>query len=153
MVTRFRNKGLDRGAIPNVLYALVVDDEPLILMHTCDIPEGAGLRFHEAGSGEEATFLGDHADNVTLLFSDVEMPSDTDGFELAHYVAKNWRWIEIVIASGNVKPCPGGHARQSDVHRQAFQRSHAPATYLGGAAGQQTTRAPQASSNCAFLDS
>ena len=46
-------------------------------------------------------------DDVTLLFSDVEMPGDTDGFALAHYVAEHWPWIEIVIASGNVKPGPG----------------------------------------------
>ena len=41
-------------AIPTVPYALVVDDDPLILRHACDIPEGAGFRFHEAGTGEEA---------------------------------------------------------------------------------------------------
>ena len=89
-------------------YALLVDDDPLILMHACDILEGAGLRFREAGTGEEAkTLLADHADDVTLLFSDVEMPGETDGFALAHYVADHWPWIEIVIASGNVKPGPG----------------------------------------------
>ena len=86
-------------------YALVVDDDPIILMHACDILEEAGFRFHEAGTGEEAkTLLADHARDVTLLFSDVEMPGETDGFALARYVAEHWPWIEIVIASGNVKP-------------------------------------------------
>jgi len=41
-------------AIPSVPYALVVDDDPLNLRHACDIPEGAGFRFHEAGTGKEA---------------------------------------------------------------------------------------------------
>ncbi len=88
-------------AIPTVPYALVVDDDPLILMHACDIPEGAGFRFYEAGTGDEAkTFLGHHADDVTLLFSDVAMPGDTNGFALTHYVAEHRPWIGIVIASG-----------------------------------------------------
>ena len=53
-------------AIPTVAYAVVVDDDPLILRHACDIPEEAGFRFHEAGTGKEAeTLLADHADGVT----------------------------------------------------------------------------------------
>ena len=44
---------------------------------------------------------------MTLLFSDVAMPDDSDGCVLTHYFAEHWPWIEIVIASGNVTPCPG----------------------------------------------
>lgn len=86
-------------------YALVVDDDAFILMDACSILETAGFRFYEAGSGDEAkTLLSEHAESVTLLFSDVEMPGETDGFALAHYVDEHWPWIEIVIASGNVTP-------------------------------------------------
>jgi DNA-binding NtrC family response regulator len=108
MATRFHNKGLDGMASSTVSFAVVVDDDLFILMHACDILGAAGFRFHEAGTEEEAkTLLTDHADDVTLLFSDLEMPGDTDGFALAHYVAEHRPWIEIVIASGNVKPGPG----------------------------------------------
>lgn len=94
--------------ISTVAYALVVDDDPLILMHASDALVAAGFRFHKAGTGDEAkTLLGDHADNVMLLLSDVEMPGDTDGFALAHHVAHHWHGIEIVIASGNRKPGSG----------------------------------------------
>ncbi|WP_419815540.1 response regulator [Glacieibacterium sp.] len=86
-------------------YALVVDDDPLILMDACGILEDAGFRFFEAGTGDEAKLLlAEHAESVTLLFSDVEMPGETDGFALARYVAEHWPWIEIVIASGRIKP-------------------------------------------------
>ena len=95
-------------ASSTVPFAVVVDDDLFILMHACDILGAAGFRFYGAGTGEEAkTLLADHADNVRLLFSDVEMPGDTDEFALAHYVAEHWPWIEIVIASGNRKPGPG----------------------------------------------
>lgn len=90
-------------ASSTVPYTVVVDDDLFILLHACDILEEAGFRFHEAGTGEEAkTLLADRADDATLLFSDVDMPGDTDGFALAHHLAKHWPWI--VIASGSVKP-------------------------------------------------
>jgi DNA-binding NtrC family response regulator len=89
-------------------YALVVDDDAMILLHACDILEEAGFRFYEAGTGDEAkALLANHAEAVVLLFSDVEMPGNTDGFALARHVAETWPWIEIVIASGQVKPQPG----------------------------------------------
>lgn len=91
-----------------VPYALVVDDDPIILMNTCDILEDAGFRFYEAGTGDEAKdLLEQHADNVVLLFSDVEMPGATNGFALARHVAERWPWIEIIIASGRVEPNHG----------------------------------------------
>lgn len=97
--------GLVAMTISTIPYALVVDDDALILMHACDILEEAGFRFYEAGTGDEAkTLLDQVADNVTLLFSDVEMPGETDGFALARHVSEVWPWIEIVIASGRVTP-------------------------------------------------
>ncbi|WP_189677645.1 response regulator [Sphingomonas glacialis] len=89
-------------------YALVVDDDTLILMDACHILREAGFRCHEAGTGHEAvTLLDVHADNVILVFSDVEMPGDMNGFALAHHVATHWPHIEIVISSGRRKPEAG----------------------------------------------
>lgn len=89
-------------------FALVVDDDPIILMDACDILEDAGFRCHSADHGDAAKeMLPGHAEHITLLFSDVEMPGDTDGFALAHHVSTHWPWIEIVIASGHVRPKPG----------------------------------------------
>lgn len=88
-------------------YALVVDDDPIILMDACGILEDAGFRFFEAHNGDEAkALLAESAESVILLFSDVEMPGDTDGFALARYVTEHWPWIEIVIASGRIRPGP-----------------------------------------------
>lgn len=91
-----------------VPYALAVDDDPIILMDICGILEEAGFRCHSADHGDAAKgVLAEHAEGVTLLFSDVEMPGDTDGFALARHVAETWPHIEIVIASGRVKPNEG----------------------------------------------
>ena len=86
-------------------FALVVDDDAVIRADVCVILEEAGFRTHDAESGDEAKgLLHKVAESVTLLFSDVEMPGHTNGFALARYVAEHWPYIEIVVASGRMKP-------------------------------------------------
>jgi CheY-like chemotaxis protein len=94
--------------ISTVPYALAVDDDPLILMGVTDILNDAGFRTYEAYDGDAAVLmLPEYAHSITLLFSDVDMPGETDGFALARHVAENYPWIEIIIASGRVLPDPG----------------------------------------------
>jgi CheY-like chemotaxis protein len=89
-------------------YAIVVDDDPLILMDVCGILEDAGFRTHEADHGDAAILmLPEFAHTITLLVSDVDMPGETDGFALARHVAETYPWIEIVIASGRLRPEDG----------------------------------------------
>lgn len=95
-------------SLSTVPYALVVDDDPLIMMDTTSILEDAGFRFHEAMTGDEAKLiLQQHGESIILLFSDVDMPGDTNGFALARHTAEHWPAIEIVIASGHVMPKAG----------------------------------------------
>jgi CheY-like chemotaxis protein len=95
----------DRSDAP---FACVVDDNPAILMHACDILEEAGFRTLSAYDGDEALHrLEKHVGDVTLLFTDVEMPGSIDGFELARLVAGRWPDIAILVASGQVSPREG----------------------------------------------
>lgn len=113
--------GLGLMVLSTIPYALVVDDDAMILMHACDILEEAGFRFYEAATGDDAkALLADYASSVTLLFSDVEMPGATDGFALARYVDENWPWIEIVIASGRVTPVDGDMPEKATFIRKPF---------------------------------
>lgn len=92
-------------ATSTVPYALAVDDDPIILMDVTGILEDAGFRTYEADDGDAAiAMLPKYAHTITLLFSDVDMPGDTNGFALARHVAENYPWIEIVIGSGHVSP-------------------------------------------------
>jgi CheY-like chemotaxis protein len=89
-------------------YAVVVEDDPIIMMETTFILEDAGFRVHESFDGHEAVaLLGEHWESVVLLFSDVDMPGGMNGFALARHVAEHWPEIEIVIASGHVCPEEG----------------------------------------------
>lgn len=86
-------------------YAVVVEDDPIISMETAYILEDAGFRVHECFDGDEAiAHLGDNWERTVLLFSDVDMPGEINGFALARHVADHWPPIEIVIASGHVSP-------------------------------------------------
>src|SRR3982751_3913605 len=92
-------------SLSTVPYALAVDDDPFILMDVTGILEDAGFRTYEADDGDAAILmLPEYAHTITLLFSDVDMPGDTNGFALARHVAEHYPWIEIVIGSGHVSP-------------------------------------------------
>jgi len=94
--------------LSTVPYAIVVEDDPIIMMETTYILEDAGFRVHESFDGDEATvLLAEHWESTVLLFSDVDMPGTMNGFDLARHVAERWPQIEIVIASGHVSPAEG----------------------------------------------
>lgn len=94
--------------MPSKSCALVVDDDAFIRIDASSILEDAGFRCLEAANGDEAwAILDDEAGDVSLLFTDVEMPGGMDGFELARRTSARYPDIEIVIASGRVTPKPG----------------------------------------------
>ena len=100
--------GDERRSLPADPYALVVDDNALLLMNACDILEDAGFRFLEAGDGEQAIpLLEANWKRITLLFSDIEMPGELDGFALARHVSEHWPDIEIIVVSGRMQPEDG----------------------------------------------
>lgn len=104
-------------------FALVVDDDALILMHACDILEEAGFRFYEAGDGDAALRLLERfAENVILLFTDVEMPGSISGFDLARKVDERWPDIEIVVASGRISPSLGDMPERATFISKPFSK-------------------------------
>jgi CheY-like chemotaxis protein len=95
-------------ATSTIPFALSVDDDAIILMHISDILEDAGFRVLDAGDGDKALeLLKTRGQDITLLFTDVEMPGLTNGFALARAVSSTWPDIEIVVCSGRITPAPG----------------------------------------------
>jgi DNA-binding NtrC family response regulator len=88
-------------------HALVVDDDALIRMDAADIIEEAGFRPLEAYDVDSGiVVLEASADDIQLLFTDVQMPGSRDGFALARECAKRWPHIKILVASGQATPGP-----------------------------------------------
>ena len=57
----------------------------------------------ETGDSALAYVL-EQSGEVGAVFSDVQMPGDTDGLDLAQYIAVNWPAITVVLTSGRVHP-------------------------------------------------
>jgi two-component sensor histidine kinase/ActR/RegA family two-component response regulator len=88
-------------AIPNVL---VVEDEMILRMRAVDIVEDAGFHPVEAVNADEAISILESRSDISLLFTDIQMPGSIDGLKLAHAVHERWPSVKIILVSGQVKP-------------------------------------------------
>ena len=79
---------------------LVVEDEPLLRMLAVEVVEEAGFIAIEARDADEAVVLLESRSDITLLFTDINMPGSMDGLKLAHAVRNRWPPIKILVVSG-----------------------------------------------------
>ena len=91
----------DSSQVPNVL---VVEDEMMLRMRAVDIVEDAGFHPIEAVNADEALSILESRSDVSLLFTDIQMPGSMDGLKLAHAVHDRWPGIKIILVSGQVNP-------------------------------------------------
>jgi two-component system, response regulator PdtaR len=79
---------------------LVVEDEALVRWATRDGIEDAGFQVHDARDADEAIKLLEANPDISLIFTDVDMPGSMDGVKLAHYVRERWPPVKIIVTSG-----------------------------------------------------
>lgn len=82
---------------------LIVEDDPLLRMLAVEVVEEAGFVTLEAGNADEAVALLESHLDISLLFTDIDMPGSRDGLKLAHAVHDRWPLIKILIVSGKVR--------------------------------------------------
>lgn len=87
--------------VPNVL---IVEDEMMLRMRAVDIVEDAGFCAVEAMSADQAITILQSRSDISLLFTDIQMPGSMDGLKLAHAVHDRWPAIKIILVSGQVNP-------------------------------------------------
>ena len=87
--------------VPKVL---VVEDEMVLRMRAVDIVEDAGFYPVEAVNADEAISILESRSDISLLFTDIQMPGSMDGLKLAHAVHERWPAIKIILVSGRVTP-------------------------------------------------
>lgn len=85
---------------------LIVEDEPMIRDFVQEILEfEGGFRTESVENADQALeYLQAHADQVSLLLTDVRMPGTMDGIALANLVAAQWPSMPIVVMSGHGTP-------------------------------------------------
>jgi CheY-like chemotaxis protein len=91
----------DPTSVPSVL---VVEDEMILRMRAVDIVEDAGFNPVEAVNADQAISILESRSDISLLFTDIQMPGSIDGLKLAHAVHDRWPSIKIILVSGQVKP-------------------------------------------------
>jgi len=82
---------------------LVVEDEMVLRMRAVDIVEDAGFTAVQAVNADEALSILESRSDISLLFSDIQMPGSMDGLRLAHAVHHRWPSIKIILVSGHVR--------------------------------------------------
>ena len=73
-------------------------------MRAVDLVEDAGFTAVQAVNADEALSILESRSDISLLFSDIQMPGSMDGLKLAHAVHDRWPSIKIILVSGQVKP-------------------------------------------------
>ncbi len=87
-----------RGGTENIL---VVEDEPELRALVCEILKGYGYNIFEAGSGPDALPVWEkNIDQIDLLLTDMVMPGNMTGRELAERIKAQKPNVKVVYTSG-----------------------------------------------------
>jgi CheY-like chemotaxis protein len=85
---------------PTRRVVLIVEDEALVRMTAVGMVEEAGFEVLEAANADEAILLLEARRDITVVFTDIEMPGSMDGLKLARAVRGRWPPIKIIATSG-----------------------------------------------------
>lgn len=92
-----------RPRFPKPVIILVVEDEALVSMNVCEFLVEQEFTVFAAQDAAEALGLLEQLDGkIDLLFTDVNMPGEQNGFDLARQVARWWPAVRILITSGGM---------------------------------------------------
>lgn len=80
---------------------LVVEDESLIRMAIADSLEENGFTVVEASDAKQALERLEQHPDITIVFTDVNMPGSMDGIRLAKAVRDRWPPVRIYVTSGH----------------------------------------------------
>lgn len=73
-------------------------------MAASDFLRYCGYRVIEAANSAEALALFRAGEPIKIVFSDVNMPGDMNGFELAEWVHRQYPDVKVILTSGIARP-------------------------------------------------
>ena len=110
---------------------LIVEDDFLLRMDAADMIKAAGFEVIEAGNADQAIEVLEARPDITVVFTDIQMPGSMDGLKLARAVRGRWPPIKIIATSGRLHvdeldlpeggrflPKPYSHAQVTRVLRE-----------------------------------
>jgi CheY-like chemotaxis protein len=81
---------------------LLVEDEILISDTVCDALKDVGFNVHHTETADAALQLIENGHPIDVLFTDINLPGEIDGAELANRVREIRPELPIVYASGRM---------------------------------------------------
>ena len=81
---------------------LIVEDEVLLRMDAVDMIAAAGFEVVEAANADDAIEILESRPDITVVFTDIQMPGSMDGLKLARAVRGRWPPIKIIATSGHL---------------------------------------------------
>jgi CheY-like chemotaxis protein len=110
---------------------LIVEDDFLLRIDAAEMVKAAGFEVIEAGNADEAIEVLEARPDITVVFTDIQMPGSMDGLKLAQAVRGRWPPIKIIATSGRLNvgqidlpeggrflPKPYSHAQVTRVLRE-----------------------------------
>jgi DNA-binding NtrC family response regulator len=92
----------------NEFLCLIVDDEPALRTYLQVLLQGRGIRSLEAGNAVDALRILRKLDGkIDLLISDIQMPGDMDGVDLA-YSVNSFSSVSVILISSDITEAPPG---------------------------------------------
>ena len=83
---------------------MVVDDEPMLRLVFSEILRDAGYSVSDAPTADEALAMLEDGCEPRVVVTDVHMPGELDGFELAKVICRRWPHIGVFLVSGRLRP-------------------------------------------------
>jgi PAS domain S-box-containing protein len=81
---------------------LVVEDDPAVRQVAVSTLRSLGFAVKEADSGDAAASMLKENSEVRLILSDIRMPGELTGIDLARLVKREWPAVEILLTTGYV---------------------------------------------------
>jgi CheY-like chemotaxis protein len=90
-------------AVSSRAVVLIVEDEILLRMNAVDMVQDAGYGVIEASTADEAIEILESRDDISVVFTDIQIPGQMDGLKLARAVRGRWPPIKIIATSGRLR--------------------------------------------------
>lgn len=110
---------------------LIVEDDLLLRINAAEMIEASGFEVIEAANADRAIEILETRSDITVIFTDIQMPGSMDGLKLARAVRGRWPPIKIIATSGRLNigemdlpeggrflPKPYSHAQVAGVLRE-----------------------------------
>lgn len=82
---------------------LVVEDEFFVREDAAWVLEHQGFEVLQAATAAQALRHLSARSDISAIFTDVQMPGEMDGMDLARHVARRWPQVLVVVTSGGTR--------------------------------------------------